>query len=242
MKTIEATWEERNVGVRCFEVEIEKFDQVKDVVNLLRQRNEKYFVAKVLAGRVDILLALQNEGFKFIETNFQIAIDLRKKPAPPAVCANLLTNASYHIADGSEVKKVIEEIARGDIFSTDKVALDPFFSQALAGRRYALWAKDVMDSGKAKMIITEYNGESIGFNILINKGTYFDGFLGGLFKNYLNSGFGFANVYAAVNSARDLGAKKMISGVSSNNFQMMKLHLLFGLKIKRITYILIKHV
>ena len=91
------------------------------------------------------------------------------------------------------------------------------------------------------MIITEYNGDNVGFNIIIDKGKYYDGFLGGLYTEYLNSGLGFANVNAAVNAVFDLGGRKMISGVSSNNFQMLKLHMMFGLKIKKLTYNLIKH-
>lgn len=242
MRTIEATWEKRNVGVECFEIEVGKNDTIKEVLDTVHSRNEKYFVAKVLAGRTDVLLALQADGFHFIEMNIQTEIDLRERPKPPAVCAKLINHAGYHIGDDNEIEKVIAEIRKGSIFATDKISLDPYFSQEIAGRRYAFWSQDVMASGKAKMIITEYEGADIGFNIVIDKGTYYDGFLGGLFTPYLNSGLGFANVNAAVNSVYDLGGKKMISGVSSNNFHMLKLHMMFGLRIKRLTYNLIKHI
>ena len=241
MKTIEASWEKRNVGVECFEIEIGKSDTVSEVLSIIHSRPEKYFVAKVLAGRTDILLALQADGFQFIETNIQTEIALTEKPAPPSKCANLIRYAGYHIGNDDEVKFAIDEIRKGTIFATDKVALDPFFSQRIAGQRYAFWSEDVMQSGKAKMIITEYNGDNVGFNIIIDKGKYYDGFLGGLYTEYLNSGLGFANVNAAVNAVFDLGGRKMISGVSSNNFQMLKLHMMFGLKIKKLTYNLIKH-
>ena len=239
MRTVEAKWEKRNVGIECFEIEIGKNDTVDEVLSTIQSRTERYFVAKVLAGRADILLALQAEGFQFIETNIQTEIDLSERPVPPSICAHLIKNAGYH---DQEISRAIDEIRAGHIFATDKVALDPFFSQKIAGQRYSFWSQDVMASGKAKMIITEYDGENVGFNIIIDKGTYYDGFLGGLYTDYLNSGLGFANVNAAVNSVYDLGGRKIISGVSSNNFQMLKLHMMFGLKIKRLTYNLIKHV
>lgn len=242
MRTVEAVWEERNLGVRCFEIEIGKNDSVRDALNIIQNRTEKYYIAKILSGRTDALLAFQEVGFKFIETNFQIEIDLSRKPVPPSICVNLLGKTGYHIGTPEEVEKTIQEIRKGTIFSTDKVALDPFFSQELAGRRYAYWAEDVMASGKAVMVITEYDGQNIGFSIVIDKGTYYDGFLGGLYTQYLNSGLGFANVNATINAVYDLGGMKMISGVSSNNFPMFKLHMLFGLKVRRITYNLIKHI
>lgn len=242
MKTINAIWEKRNVGIECFEIEIGKNDTVEEVLSVIHSRSDKYFVAKVIVGRTDILLALQTEGFQFIETNIQTEIDLVDKPVPPSICANLVKNAGYHIGNTDEVEHAINEIREGHIFATDKVALDPYFSQKIAGQRYSYWSQDVMKSDKAKMIITEYNGENVGFNIIIDKGRYYDGFLGGLYTEYLNSGLGFANVNAAVNAIFDLGGKKMISGVSSNNFQMLKLHMMFGLKIKKMTYNLIKHV
>ncbi len=242
MRTVEATWEKRNVGVECFEIEIGKNDSVEAVLDTIHARNEKYFVAKVLAGRADVLLALQKEGFQFIEMNFQTEIELSEKPNPPAICANLIERTGYHIGDEKEAERVIDEIRAGNIFSTDKVALDPFFSQKIAGQRYAFWTQDVLASDKAKLIITEYSGEDVGFNIVIDKGRYYDGFLGGLFTDYLNSGLGFANVYASLNAVFNLGGRKIFSGVSSNNFQMLKLHMMFGMKIKRLTYNLIKHV
>ncbi len=242
MRTVEAVWEKRNVGVECFEIEVGKNDSVDEVLNIIHNRNEKYFVAKVLAGRVDVLLALQKEGFQFMETNIQTEMELSEKPKPPAMCAKLIERAGYHFGSDKETKRVIDEIRNGYIFSTDKVALDPYFSQKIAGQRYAFWAQDVLASGNAKMIITEYDGEDVGFSIVINKGNYFDGFLGGLFADYLNSGLGFANAYTTLKAVFDLGGRRYISGVSSNNFQMLKLHMMFGLRIRRLTYNLIKHV
>ena len=242
MKIIEAIWEKRNLGVTCLELEIEKNDSVEEVVKVINDDDHEYVVAKVIVGRMDILSLLQEKGYIFLETLFETEIDLRKKPQMPEICRKIINDhVGYHIACLAEIDSVIKEIKKGEIFSTDRIALDSFFSKRLAGQRYANWTKDVMDSGKAKMIITEYDSKSIGFNVLIDKGNIIDGMLGGLFSDYLNSGLGFANAGVAVNSAYDLGAKKMISHVSSNNFQMFKLHMLFGLHVKRINYVLIMH-
>ena len=139
MRTVEAKWEKRNVGIECFEIEIGKNDTVDEVLSTIQSRTERYFVAKVLAGRADILLALQAEGFQFIETNIQTEIDLSERPVPPSICAHLIKNAGYHIGNDQEISRAIDEIRAGHIFATDKVALDPFFSQKIADVMF--WVK-----------------------------------------------------------------------------------------------------
>ena len=241
MRVVEAVWEKRNLGVTCIEMEIGKQDAVPDIEQVISERTEQYQVAKVSAGNVAAVFALQKHGFQFIETLFQTEISLEKRPEPPELYRKLQLDAGYHTASDSEQEAAIAQILRGDIFSTDRVALDPVFSHALSARRNALWAQDALTGKNAAMIITEYRGQNVGFNILADKGSYCDGLLGGLFAEFQNTGTGFANVYSALNAAHDMGAKKMISHVSSNNFQMYKLHLLYGMRVTHMTYNLVKH-
>ena len=190
---------------------------------------------------MDAIFTLQKHGFQFIETMFETEKNLEDKPKAPEICRSLTRHISYHYATNQEKECVIQDIKKGLIFNTDRIALDPDFSLEMAGNRYALWAMDVLKKSNAMMVITEYQGKDVGFNVLVDKGKYYDGMLGGLFPIYLKSGLGFANIHVALNSAYDAGAKRMISHVSSNNFQMFKLHMLYGLSIKRMTYNLVRH-
>lgn len=241
MKIIDAVWEKRNLGVSCVEIEIEKNDNAKSVIEEIRKRTERYQVIKNCIGRTDISIAVQNEGFYYIETLFETGRKLNGRPEPPEICKPFVKNIDYHIATDSEEQHVLEEINRGDIFSTDRIALDPEFSRQLAGRRYALWMKDVLSDNRAYMVISSYKGENIGFNIYVDKGSYYDMLLGGLFYDWLESGLGFVNSYSGIMSAYEQGARRLKSHVSSNNFTMLKLHLLFGLHIHSMTSNYIKH-
>ena len=241
MKTVEAVWEERNLGERAFEIEIEKTDSFKEINDVINSRSEKYFVVKVPAGKTDVLLNLQKKGFLFVETNFQTETVLQKPPSIPSVYASVIKKNKYHIATSDEIHKTLKEVREGLMFSTDKIAVDPYFSQKIAGQRYAYWSEDVLNSKKGKMLICEYDNVNVGFEIVIAKDNYCEGFLGGLYRKYQDSGLGFAVVFPGLNYAFNSGYKKLISGVSSNNFQMLKIHMLFGAKIRKLTYNLIKH-
>ncbi len=241
MKIVEATWEKRNLGVSCLELEAEKKDLVTEILSVLGGREEQYQVVKVASGRVDIALALQEIGFRYIETLFETGVVLKDRPIVPDVCRDLIKYTDYHTATDEEEKEVIRLIKTGNIFTTDRIALDPAFSIELAGQRYAYWMEDLMLSGKATMFITEYQGDKIGFNINVDRGSYYDAVLGGLFPEYLGSGLGFANSWSGMNATYNLGARKIISHVSSNNYPILQLHLMFGMKIRKVTSTFVKH-
>ena len=241
LKIIEAYWEKRNLGITCAEIEIGKNDPFQETIDTTLARKEQYIVAKVIHGRTDILFELQKGGFLFIETLFETEMSLKGKPIIPAIYSSLVQKVGYHVATATEQSKVIEEVRNRHIFSTDRVALDPHFSKELAGQRYAFWIEDIMVREGSRMIITEYEGNNIGFNVFSTKGKICEGLLGGLFIDYLDSGLGFANSYASLLAGHDLWGTKIVSHVSSNNFQMFKLHLFCGMNIRNLIYVLVRH-
>ena len=69
-----------------------------------------------------------------------------------------------------------------------------------------------------------------------------DSFLAGLFDKDKNSGFGFSVLYYPMVEAKRMGLKKMITGVSANNPDSVKMHLALGYQIKTMDYTLVKHI
>ena len=67
MKVVNASWEKRNLGVDCNEIEIEK----KDTVEMLKKRildfETDYTVVKVPIGMINISHFLQSCGYVFME-------------------------------------------------------------------------------------------------------------------------------------------------------------------------------
>jgi len=240
MQIIHAYWEKRNIGVDCQELNVEAGDSVAQIADALGGLSAEYQVARVPSGMTDALFYLQDNGFKTVELNIQFEKKMDKKPELPEQYRRFEKHIAYHPADKDEIESALKAIETGGVFVTDKVACDPFFSPKHAGRRYALWAKDLIDKG-SRFYICTYKGEKVGFNMNTDKGDYFDAFLGGLLPDAKRSGLGFLPLYANLSTIYEQGGRWMKTGVSSNNLPIIKLHEAFGCTISGMSYVLIKH-
>ena len=241
MKIIEAVWEQRNLGVTCAECSVELDDTSEDVFSSLQSRTEQYLVVKVPSERSDLLISLQNEGFKYIETLFAVNKDLKHGVEAPSFCAGMIKHLSYREAEADEVAALLQNIRQGEIFSTDRIAIDPFFSRELAGNRYANWISDLLSSGESHLLFSVYKGEPVGFFVTRQKGNICDSVLGGVFPQYLGSGFGILNQYCEFLWTAEHGMRSSVSHVSSNNMPIFRICLLFGCKIESVCNVFIKH-
>ncbi|MBR1986880.1 MAG: GNAT family N-acetyltransferase [Mogibacterium sp.] len=234
-------WEKRNLGIASsVELIIEQHDNWSAVEKDISDRKEQYQVMHVPGGLTDVLINAQDLGFRMIETNIQLVRDL-KKIELPQIYKRFEPHISYHIADSEETDYILSRISEGNMFTTDKVAKDPLLGSKKSGERYAFWTKDVL-SGGAELLCMFYKDKMIGFDVLVKKNdTTANAFLGGLFPEYNDSGLGFSIIYQITAYARDCGYKKIVTGVSSNNFPILKLHELLGYSTTGCTYCLIKH-
>ena len=67
MKIINASWEKRNLGVDCNEIEIESGDTIEEIKKKSADFETEYTVVKVPTGMVEISNYLQSSGYTFIE-------------------------------------------------------------------------------------------------------------------------------------------------------------------------------
>ncbi len=241
MRIIEAVWEKRNLGVTCVEAEIEPDDDPADVVAAMNSRDEQYLVAKVAARNYPAIAALQKEGFTFIESLVRIDSDLSKGAVIPEKCRRLVKNIGWHEASAEETEKTLAVIRKGEIFATDRISLDPYFSREAAGIRYAYWIEDILSAGDSDMTITEYLGENVGFFVTQHKKTYSSPVLSGLYPEYMDCGMGFVNSCCVQLDLYNKGVKRSMAHISTNNANMLNIAVLFRNSFSDVRHILIKH-
>lgn len=241
MKKINAYLEKRNLGVDCVELNADNNDSLTAFNDMVSELQSEYQILRIPSGRTDMLLSAQTLGFQVIEMNIQLSRST-KNYVLPSIYTRFEPFIEIVEADEKGIEKVLNEIIKGDIFVTDKVSRDPFFSTVKCGNRYYHWSKDVLGEG-AHMYMAHYKGQDIGFGINYSKdGKLYDAFLGGVFPEYTNKGLGFLPIHANVSTIISQGGNKIITGVSSNNSPILRLHILFGFDIQEMSYILIKHV
>lgn len=234
-------WEKRNLGVdSSVEYIISSTDQWNEIVEDLKCHAEAYQVMHIPSGNTNVLVNASTLGFFPIEMNFQLSKKLGTVDLP-SIYRRFENVITCNIATDTEKEQIIESIRSGDIFSTDKVARDPYFGNRLAGQRYAYWTLDVLNQG-ADLLSMKYKGKLAAFDVCVDKGNdVAEAFLGGTFLEFRNSGLGFLPVYLITKYAKEKGYKKIITGVSSNNITILKIHEMFGYTIDSATYCMIKH-
>lgn len=247
MKCVNATWEERNLGVKTIEVSIEK----KDILFALEEigsriedyRNEceaKYVVIKVDTKYPHISQWFQKNGYLLIESQIGLKLERDEALEKYEFYKGMFPGIGYKKVGNGKLENVIGEINKG-MFTTDRIALDPLFGVKIANKRYALWTQDEVHRG-AEVFYSYYNEQPIGFFLAKEAGGgNIKGLLGGLFVRAEARNYGGVYLFSTLKCFLDGTGKIDRTMVSSNNVPILQLHLMFGRKITSITNVLVKH-
>ena len=240
MKVVNAVWEQRNLGIDCYEITIENKDSIEIVKEQLPKYLAKYVVVKVPAARTDIMFALSEMQYIFIECSIHVTNDLKNQELQ-GVQKRLATAVEYSQMDKHDIDNLFTEIRNG-MFKTDRVNLDPYFTLQQGANRYIGWISDELERGSLVYKLT-YKDETIGFFTFkdLGRGVYFP-FLAGLYKNSMQSGLGFNTVYKPICEAIKRNGCMLSTYISSNNLNAIRVHTLLNFKFNEISYIYIRHV
>ena len=218
MKTVDAYWEKRNLGVDTTEFTIENGDKLKDVLETLNKCSSQYQVLRLPSHMTEFIFEVQKVGFVYVEDMVTMKSELRDIKLD-SISQRLYKFVSFETMSEKDIIQLKDEVRNG-LFYTDRIYIDPAFSTSLAHKRYVNWIEDEL-SRNALFYKFIYKNQIIGFSILKEISPHcFDGFLGGLYKNYQKSGFG--NVLNVADIVKSLGGKSLVSNVSSNNFSQIK--------------------
>ena len=251
MKCVNATWEVRNLGVRTIEISVEKKDMelshseiLNAIENFRLEYDAQYVVVKSDTKYSSIGIELQRAGFLLIEN--QIALRSARKDVIKSV------ETYKHIFDGDvscrtanddDLNMIYSELKK-EIFSTDRIALDPYFGKKIANRRYLLWTQDELKRG-ATVNLFLFHGSPAGFFLykLDNEKKILKDTLGGLFNQFkkYSGALGASLFYAGRVNFLEKDWKFHKTFVSSNNLEALNLHIMLGSKITDIKNVLVKH-
>lgn len=240
MKVIDAVWEKRNLGVTCYELHLEKRDgllQVEEEYSKIQE--QQYMVARVPSSRYDLTGFFQKKGYAFIESAITLEHDLKEITVPNRLM-RVCGRCGWEKMNREDMDRLSGEVYK-NIFSTDRIYIDPAFTMRQAAQRYDFWIKDLIGDGNIPYKVV-YEKEAVGF--FLNRrldGNIYDGILAAAYKDFEGSGMGYCIQYAGIKSAMDAGACKYIGHVSGNNLPVLKILLSIGFRMKAMEYIFIKH-
>lgn len=243
MKTVNATWELRNLGKRTIELTLEKADflhepkQIYEDINAKeKEYHSEYTVVKVKSGKPQIGWELQKQGFWHIETQVNLKAAYEDVVSAVKKVEGLFDDISLQVVETSaEVCHIQAEIRRG-MFTTDRIALDPYFGVEIANRRYAYWVEDEVKKGSILSYAIS-KGDKIGFAL----GRNGHGLLGGIFTQYQKRNMGIESEIAGWREIIREETDFFYTAVSSNNLRVLRLHEAFGYRVKSLFDVFVRH-
>jgi hypothetical protein len=239
MKTVHAVWEQRNLGVDCYEITVELNDTIDSVNEVISKTDGEYLVIKVPTEMSGITMHLQEKGFHFIET-FINCVNMAELPK--------LSNVQKRIADSL----VYLEMAQGDfdelfveiknnMFENDRVSIDNAFTQEQANNRYVGWIGDEISHG-SKVYKMMYKGNVVGFFVLrkIDEKTLV-AVLGGIYEKYRSYGFGFCMNYLQITEGIKQNVNRIKTSFSTNNRASSSMHFALNYNLEGQFYVFVNH-
>lgn len=239
MIVIDAYWEKRNLGKTCSEFIVEKTDTIDTLKEALLGNIAQYKVVKVSSCRTDIMFALTEMQFSFIECAFNLTHDL-KNIELTGIQNRLVDAVQYSLMNENDLNMLFSEIRSG-IFSTDRIYLDPHFNSEQSANRYIGWISDELERGSQVFKLT-YNDNSIGFFTFkeVGNGIY-DPFLAGMYKKSSNSGLGINAIIKPIYEAKKRNGRMILGRISSNNLNILHMETSLNFKFSEINYVYVRH-
>jgi hypothetical protein len=238
----DAFWEKRNIGLKTCEITISATDSMDDYIKSNVENEFEYIIARIPAGRTNLIHAFEGTGFKYLENQFQITVDPQEIYRIDSKWQRILNGMNCRkIKEINELQQLLIKITPG-MFNTDRVFLDPELGKKASISRYRNWLKDLNTSNSVEIYLLFKHEKEIGFFVLENNpGNIIHCILAGLFDEFKGHGNAVAIIYLYLKMAFERGASSLKTSISSNNRQVINLFTnLISFKVQKIYVVLRK--
>lgn len=238
----DAFWEKRNLGIGCLEIELSETDSIKDVNEAIKLYNDiHYVVIKTPVNCKQLLWELPKNGYNFVESQLALQVSKESYRCPSYLKIAERNTSIKRLSNEHEIKMALEYVSN-DVFDSDRISLDIHFSKETAGLRYKNWVIDLIKKGQ-DFLELNVKDKPIGFFIAQNsKGRKGFAGLAGIYTKYKGKGFGTVLIKKGMDYIFEAGNDEIFTSVSSNNKEIIKIHLMLGFEISNISYVYIKHI
>ena len=243
MDVIDCYWEIENLNKRTVEIEISPSDTITQdgIENIIR--NYEYIVVKVPVNRVDINFILSKQGFSMIESQLTISKNYKDFDFGDKYISYIYNDVDFEdICESNAFDKMLNSITP-NMFSTDRIFLDPEYGPDISCNRYKNWLKTSFQKNECKFYEYSYKGNRVGFTMYKEDNGIWKGILGGIYEEFQNEGLGIltASSFFLYAKMKDIKMKKLIGAISSNNVPMVSIYNHLDFRLLSNNYVFIKH-
>lgn len=239
MEFTHAIWEKRNMGVDCWEVEINESDTIEKFIEKMKTIRTQYMVVKTPCDLTEFGLELQKLGYSYIENIFLFKHDASLPTLNP-LQKRIVDKMSYCEMDTEDIAYLFENIKNG-MFTTDRVYKDPHFTNEQAYNRYIGWISDEIARG-TKIFNIIYKDDRVGFFTIYDNGNgEFNSPIAGVYQNVKLPGLGIAMDYFEIKEMIRQNGKCVYATVSTNNRAALTIPINLGYIVEKVETVYIKH-
>lgn len=241
MKITNCIWEQKNIGKKTVEIQVEEKDGFSVETILKHISGYEYAVVKVPMNMPLFNIELSQMGFFCLET--QQNMSMQYDDFDFSHVEHLYYDTAFeNVKSDEDFHEVLSYIEPG-MFSTDRISIDPRFGEKIGCRRYINWMTTEYYKGTSQLIKVVYQGQHVGFMLLKFDDDEVQLLLNGLYKPFQGRGIGILTPASPMMYIRKNNIPVQIerTSISSNNIPVVKLYNRLHFQISSQTYVFVKH-
>ncbi len=243
MNTVHAVWEQTNLGVNTWETSLTEADDLAAYAQAEREmiaQGAQYLVVKTPVNHAPFLFGLPKLGYAYVETLFHVSIRREEYQMPQTIARFDRGLSVAERTDPAQWEPVFERIRAG-VFKSDRVSIDPAFTQAQAGNRYANWLAQMLGAG-CRLFETLRDGQPLGFFVIrrVDADTV-DPVLMGMYDEANDRGMGALLHKKTLDTCFTMDCKRLTSTIVSNNAKVLRVYVNAGATLTDTLYTYVRH-
>ena len=218
MKVLNAYWDERITGLKTCEIIFEKGDTYQMYLDSAVEETFHFSVIKIPVSDLKLVHQMEEIGYRYLENQITISLEVDQTERIDQKWKRFLSGFSYYlVTDKIQLDSLIAEV-EDNMFETDRISLDPYFSNSVSSRRYSNWINDMYEIKNSNFYITKKGNENAGFfSIKSISERVCSCPIAGIYNKYKTHGFFFALTWFWLAESKIMGYRKLISSISTNN-------------------------
>ena len=243
MKFVNCIWELDNLGEHVCEITVSKSDRFEIDLFDSEVSFYDYVVVKVPMTHLDFNFGLTDLGYTMVETQLNISKKYKDFNFEDKLVRLLYSHTDERIVTTEEELELILNRITPDMFSTDRIYLDPHFDNGISSYRYKNWIRTEFKNNSSIISKLLYDGTMVGYSMERFENGVLHGLLGGIFEEEQSEGLGLLTACASFISANKYNRPFKIgkTAISSNNIPMLQIYNYLHFKIDSMTYVFVKH-
>lgn len=235
MQVKNCEWEVANLGKKTKEFIL---NSNEDVNELLRYKDfAEYNVVKVSNRCKSAFHKL--DGYNFVEAQINYELPLSRFDEENTKLKTFVKGINFE--EVASPRPAIEKIAT-NIFTTDRIALDPIFGLDTAAKRYRNWISSSVEKDNFSFYNVSFKKKECGFYFFQESAGKVNLLLAGVYdENLKGLGVGVSVIIAPLLMSKSMGFSRISAKVSSNNPDVMRIYEDLGFKMASLEYVYIRH-